>query len=76
VVLNLMSATWERILDNVVQVSTNCEEKSFAAFQKPNQHSWLLKFHVCWLLGWLLGFKLHSRLEQGTTNNPNLANVN
>jgi hypothetical protein len=60
VVLNLMSATWEKILDNIVQVSTNWEEKSFTAFQKPNQHSWLLKSHFCWLLGWLLGFKLHS----------------
>jgi hypothetical protein len=60
VVLNFMSATWEKLLDNIVQVSTNWEEKSFTAFQKPNQHSWLLKSHFCWLLGRLLGFKLHS----------------
>jgi hypothetical protein len=31
-VLNLMSATWENILDNIVRVSTNWEEKSFTAF--------------------------------------------
>ncbi len=76
VVLNFMSATWEKLLDNIVQVSTNWEEKSFTAFQKPNQHSWLLKSHFCCLLGWLLGFNLHSWIEQGTANNPNLANVN